>query len=215
MITRFTIFGERCSGTNYLQELITTNFDLEFTSEFGWKHFFKDDIYYDNETALFIGIIRNPIAWLNSFYQEKHHVPKENLSSLRAFLFNKWYSIDNGIIINDDKNWITNDFFKNIFELRNIKNDYLINIMPQKVKNYSLIRYEDLAEDHHKVLDQLATRFNLVPKFKQYVQITYYKQEKKRNFTGQKAIQFTQSEINTIIKKINIKQESYLGYNFS
>ena len=212
MISRYTIFGERCSGTNYLNELITANFDLTHTVDYGHKHFFKDETYHNNENTLFIGIIRNPISWLNSFYQDRHHVPKINLINLRSFLFNKWYSIEKGIIF--DKNWNTNNFFKNVFEMRSVKNDFLINIMPQKVKNYSLIRYEDLAENHSKVLSNIAIRFNLTPKYKQYVQITYYKENKTMKFAGQKVIKFTQREIDLIIKNLNLKQESYLGYNF-
>ena len=39
-IKNFTIFGERCSGTNYVQQLILKNFDTEITWKYGWKHFF-------------------------------------------------------------------------------------------------------------------------------------------------------------------------------
>ena len=38
-----------------------------------------------------------------------------------------------------DLNYITNQKYKNIFELRKLKNDYLINIMPTKVENYILV----------------------------------------------------------------------------
>lgn len=36
---KFTIFGERCSGTNFLEKAILENFELEMTNEYGWKHF--------------------------------------------------------------------------------------------------------------------------------------------------------------------------------
>ena len=39
MIKKFTIYGERCSGTNYLENLILVNFDVNLTWEYGWKHF--------------------------------------------------------------------------------------------------------------------------------------------------------------------------------
>ena len=48
-----------------------------------------------NET-LFIGIVREPIAWLDSFYKEPHHIPIHNKVSPDAFLLNEHYStIDN------------------------------------------------------------------------------------------------------------------------
>lgn len=39
MIKKVTIYGERCSGTNYLEELLTENFDVTLVWDYGWKHF--------------------------------------------------------------------------------------------------------------------------------------------------------------------------------
>ena len=39
-ITKFVIYGERCSGNNYLENVIKTNFGLELRNDFGSKHFF-------------------------------------------------------------------------------------------------------------------------------------------------------------------------------
>ena len=36
-----TIYGERCSGTNYLQQLLLLNFNVEITWVCGWKHFYR------------------------------------------------------------------------------------------------------------------------------------------------------------------------------
>ena len=76
---KFVILGERCSGTNFLEEAITQNFDITYTSEYGNKHFFCWNKYESaNEDTIFIGIIRNPIYWLNSFSKELHHIPSIN-----------------------------------------------------------------------------------------------------------------------------------------
>ena len=40
MITKFTILGERASGTTFLQHAIRENFNLSVTWEYGFKHFF-------------------------------------------------------------------------------------------------------------------------------------------------------------------------------
>ena len=40
MVNKFTIYGERCSGTNYLEEIILHNFNINVTWDYGWKHFF-------------------------------------------------------------------------------------------------------------------------------------------------------------------------------
>ena len=46
MLKKYTIYGERCSGTNYLESIININFDSNITWEYGWKHFFgfQDDV---------------------------------------------------------------------------------------------------------------------------------------------------------------------------
>lgn len=60
-IKKFTILGERCSGTNFLEQTILENFDVELTWEFGHKHFFGFHQFShnnkENET-LFIGIVK-------------------------------------------------------------------------------------------------------------------------------------------------------------
>ena len=44
LIEHVQIFGERCSGTNYLTSLIRKNFaDVEITKAFGGKHWFVKD----------------------------------------------------------------------------------------------------------------------------------------------------------------------------
>ena len=150
MIKKFTILGERCSGTNYLEELILSNFEIEITWNYGWKHFFGFYDFKQNEeenNTLFIGIVRHPIKWINSLFKEKHHIPVEN-HAINKFLFNDFYSVDtNNQIIQQDLNYITGKKYKNIFELRFLKNYYLINTMPNNVKNYILINYENLKNN--------------------------------------------------------------------
>ena len=94
-VKKFAILGERCSGTNFLEELITHNCNLLYTTEYGSKHFFCFDDYSNKNTSdtLFIGIIRNPIYWLNSFSKELYHVPEQNRKNLTTFLFNEFYSV--------------------------------------------------------------------------------------------------------------------------
>ena len=106
-IKKFAILGERCSGTNYLEEIIKINFNLEYTSEYGSKHFFcfRDYNKYNCvDETLFIGIIRNPIYWLNSFSKELHHVPEQNRKNIKAFLFNEFYSVCDEINPSNIKN---------------------------------------------------------------------------------------------------------------
>ena len=79
MFKNYTIYGERCSGTNYLKNIIDTNFDIEFTQKFGFKHFFGFSDLTNTDDILFIGIVRNPYDYLNSLYFDQHHLHKDFL----------------------------------------------------------------------------------------------------------------------------------------
>jgi hypothetical protein len=153
---KITIYGERCSGTNYLEELLLLNFDVEIVWDYGWKHFFGFHDLRNSHDTLFIGIIRNIEDWLNSLYREKHHLPKHLTETIDTYLNNTFYSFD------DDKNEImfdrninTGKRYKNIFELRLVKNKFLIEKMPILVKNYCFITYDILVNNFNDTMNKL------------------------------------------------------------
>jgi len=221
MIQYFTIYGERCSGTNFLMNAILTNFEIEFSNiKYSWKHFFGHyDFQGENkdeeDKTLFIGIIREPISWIDSFYKKMHHIPIENRKSHHLFLFNPFYSVyDNPYRedeIMEDRNLITKDRYKNIFELRKIKNNYLINDMPKKVKNYLLIRYEDIRDRYDTVLEYFHIKFKLIKKNEMYLRINNYKGIMNYLFEIQK-ISLPRNIIKVIKKNLDYEQEKSLGY---
>ena len=219
-INKFTIYGERCSGTNFLEEMMLNNFkNIKLTWEYNYKHFFGFHDFINNtnknknlDSVLFIGIIRNPIDWLYSFYTNQHQIPDEN-KELNKFLFNQFYSVkDENKTLNEmDINFITNKKYKNIFELRYVKNNYLINDMPKLVKNYILINYEDLLNNSEYLLNKIQYKFNLTFKYNQIKTINYYKKEKNIVFVPKK-VNFTNDILNKIKKNLNIEQENKLYY---
>ena len=239
-ITKFVILGERCSGTNFLEESIIHNFNITYTQEYGNKHFFCFNSYPDKnltDDTLFIGIIRNPIYWLNSFSKELHHVPECNKHSIYHFLFNNFYSVvENGknkkvnldmntihnilnrltphnkILIKEDLNYLTGKKYKNIFELRQIKNNYLMNVMSNKVNNYILINYEDLLYNFEKTVTIIKDKYNLVPKMTFFQKVKKYKKNSSYNFVQQRQIMFSHDIIELIWQNLDVEQESKLGY---
>lgn len=221
-IKRFTIMGERCSGTNYIETLFLNNFEIEIDWSFGWKHWFgfydfKHD-EYENET-LFIGIIRDPIEWIDSLYRHKHHIPPEN-HDIEKFLFSKWYSIDdknNEInyenIIYTDVNYINGENFKNIFELRKLKNYYLHHLMPKNVNNYMLINYNNFIMDPIKNLNLIKISYSLPLKNNTCENVTKYM--KTNEPYTKHTIQLNEYYINKIKENIDLEQEKELGFNIS
>ena len=160
------IYGERCSGTNYLEELLVLNFDVEIVWDYGHKHFFGFSDLTNSDDVLFIGIIRNLEDWINSLYREKHHLPSNLIENVDTFLTNTFYSItklnDDEIMsdinmneIMSDRNIDTGERYKNIYELRLVKNKYLIAKMPNLVNNYCLITYDDLVDNFLDIMNKL------------------------------------------------------------
>ena len=131
MLKRYTIYGERCSGTNYLENLININFNVNITWEYGWKHFFgfEDEKLKNSDDTLFICIVRNLPDWINSFYRQKYHLPlkyKKNMleeEKIDEFLNKEFWSFDDNNNNRDmtkeimtDRNIYTKKRYKNIFE---------------------------------------------------------------------------------------------------
>ena len=86
MLKKYTIYGERCSGTNYLENIININFDVKITWEYGWKHFFGfEDVdgssraIFDKSSKfiLFVSIISDSLCGIfNSFLSSSIHSRK-------------------------------------------------------------------------------------------------------------------------------------------
>jgi hypothetical protein len=196
MLKKYTIYGERCSGTNYLQNIININFDVEITCEYGWKHFFgfQDDKLKNSDDTLFICIVRNLPDWINSFYRTMHHLPKNLRNNINNFLNNEFYSIpdswackgyykDNYKILGEDRNVYTGERYKNIFELRHTKIKWMLEDLPNKVKNCIFIRYEDLINDFDKTLLKIKDKGLEVKKNINFpLNINYYKNDKNLKF---------------------------------
>ena len=218
MVKYFTIMGERCSGTTFLEQAIKKNFELEFIWHYGYKHFYghynynkKNPIIQNDDEVLFLGIIREPISWINSFYDKKYHIPNKNKKNIKSFLFNEFYSIDdNNNEILEDRNYENNERYKNIFEMRYLKNKYLID-HSKKVKNYILIRYEDLKYNYINLLNFIQTKFNLKRLNENFIKINSYKGQGSKLFIENK-IKLKNEIIKIIQDNLNNKQEKSLGY---
>ena len=229
---KVTIYGERCSGTNYLEELLMLNFDVEITWAYGSKHFFGFRNLSNSDDVLFIGIIRNLYDWINSLYREKHHLPlmltknednfmnnefysvyehdSENLEErhIYSFINNETYTFHEENEIITDRNIETNERYKNIFELRLVKNKFLINKMPNLVKNYCLITYEELTTNFIDIMNKLKG-YGLEKKtgIEFPLNISYYK--KNKNYTFKKKVNEISKEI---IDKMIMKDKELLFY---
>jgi hypothetical protein len=111
-----------------------------------------------------------------------------------------------------DLNYTNGQKYKNIFELRKVKNNFLMNDMNNKVKNYILINYEDLLYNFNDVLKTITTRFHLKPKMSIFVQPQKYKKSDSYQFVKQRKILLPPHIVSTIWKNLDKEQELSLGY---
>jgi hypothetical protein len=210
-MTKFvTIYGERCSGTNYLEALLKTNYDANVCWKHGWKHFFGFNDLTNTDDTLFIGIIRSPYDWINSLYRDKYHLPNINTSSIDSFLNNEFYSIfDDGREIMSDRNIYTKKRYKNIFEMRHTKNKFLIEDMPVLVKNYLLITHESLLYDFSNTMQKISSKgLNIKSDIEFPLNIVHYKKQKRKLFMVNSKPNSISKE--QVINKFNMNYEKLL-----
>lgn len=167
-IDKFVIYGERHSGTNLLEQCFKSRFGLEKTDYFGNKHFFgwtKPELITYHKSSLhtlFIGVVRNPYDWIMSMINRPHHINHHRLLDLPKFLTSEWYSTHNdGSEILTDRDYRTKCRYKNIFNMRTIKYEYLSQTMPILAHNYILLSYDTWLKNYHNYLNIISNRFNL------------------------------------------------------
>jgi hypothetical protein len=202
---KVTIYGERCSGTNYLEELLLLNFDVEIVWDYGWKHFFGFHDLSNTDNVCFIGIIRNLHDWINSFFEKQFHLP-DHLKDKKAFLNQEIYSLHADETENmTDRHIETKKRYKNIFELRHVKNRFLVDTMPTLVKNYCLITYDELLNQFTATMNKLAKYLPI--KTKMPMNISYYKKKKELPYVKK---EFNEIDIDTLLQKANLYYEKKL-----
>jgi len=162
---RFMVFGERNTGTNFLQKLIEVNFEKEFTNLIMWKHWmgFVGQKPSDISKVLAVGIIRDPINWLCSMKNSSPHA--EHMSDLDwpGFLQNQWWSKhdnpDYGYEIMEDRDFETKERYANILKMRSKKLSWILD--PPVSCPFILVRYEDLITDMPAVMTLIGQTFSL------------------------------------------------------
>jgi hypothetical protein len=107
---------------------------------------------------------------------------------------------------------LTGKKYKNIFELRQLKNSFLMDVMPNKVNNYILINYEDLLYNFNETMTLIKDKFKLKQKLPTFYKVNKYKKSDTYNFVKQREILFSVNIISTIWKHLYVEQEEKLGY---
>jgi hypothetical protein len=190
-IKYFTLFGERNSGTTYLEKLLKNMLKLEFTNEYGFKHWYIKGVeprgigntttdnqciknIKENTYTLFVVIVRNVYDWVGAMYKTPHHIKEMDRTSQLNFVKNKYISYEYRCKPKHNRYsktpWHINRNHKhpyfieeasNIIELRNMKNKHFYNLQ-NYIKNYFLIRQEHLHEDLQRMIKNYNLQYNFL-----------------------------------------------------
>ncbi|HCQ28776.1 MAG TPA: hypothetical protein DIU39_00720 [Flavobacteriales bacterium] len=141
------VFGERNSGTIYLEKLLVKNFKVDIADYFtlGWKHRLaphKEELDKIEDDIIYLILVKNPYAWLRSMHRKPYH--QEQLKQLS---FNQFIEFPYGDYENPVKMW--NAKYRAYLHM----NEY--------AKNFALIKYEELLETPEEILSGLKEKFNL------------------------------------------------------
>ncbi|RJE86491.1 hypothetical protein D3P04_07130 [Paracoccus onubensis] len=174
----YQVFGERCSGTNYLDQILNENFKIKAVHHYGWKHGFPTmpGIW---RQSLCVVITRAPFDWLRRFYRTPYEMDP-NMSELgfSEWIRSPWHSICRPRIqgwekwgmqfipnlgrhpLQLDRHPIEGRAFSSVCEMRTLKYRAWFGLK-NRASNFLFIRYEDLNRDPVGLLSDIQSTFQL------------------------------------------------------
>ena len=181
-ITKFFVISERCSGSNYINSLMSKNFQI-CDQPIGHKHFppwydlppehFSGNPQYytfnDVEEFLFIVIFRNPYDWVRSFHQNPWHADRSLWKiPFSKFIREPWKINVRDPVMNEQRkfsSWVDlnpdNGLpFENVFALRTAKIKNMLRIK-EKAPNVYFVNYETVRDHPIEVLEEIKSLFAL------------------------------------------------------
>gem|GEM_PF-3972142 len=173
-LKKIQIFGERNSGTNYLEHLVSRNIkNAQITWELGWKHWFPAlDLGFDRSILVLV-IHRNVIDWVKSMWCNPWHLPthitklnfdrflREPLAPMAQNSSKSGSEVNKYGHVVYERNPKTNLFFDNLIKLRSEKINSFIRLgisFPQ----VEHILYEHLNSNPQACLNKLSEKHALV-----------------------------------------------------
>lgn len=168
--SRIAILAERCSGSNFVENLILSNFENLKPDRSIHKHFppwmWKDR---KRDAILYIVIFRNPYDWLRSLHRIPHHAARSLCKiPFEQFIRSQWsLNAQDPVIMKlgdptADRQPFTGLPFKNVIELRTEKIKTMLQIR-NRVENIYYINYETVRAFPRKVLKEIQQIYSLKP----------------------------------------------------
>ncbi len=196
---RFQVYGQRCSGTNALIKLLERNLeDLEFTEEFGFKHWLVPPEVEIPDDVFVIVIARQVDQWLRSLHAMPWHAhPDLKNMEFGEFIRAEWRSVWDedfwgideehpkfGQPIEEEVCSQTGLPFPNAIAMRTAKLRNWTDVA-FRAAGHALLTHSDLVFRPEQVVERVASA-SRARKSREFVPVSTYK--------GQDARQFVASE---------------------
>lgn len=227
-LTRYRLYGERCSGTNFLRALIARNLpDLAFSNSYNWeKHDFVNPAFcHDDELGLVI--VRGALDWLKSIYRNPHQAgywfkPLD----FSDFIRHEWSSIFNTQLISGqitaevagrefmlDRHPLTGARIANVVELRNLKLRSQLKVR-HLYRNWMILRYEEVRDDPAAFVSALA-RLTRQKAAEELVPVNEdMAQSAAAGRRNQLYAEMTPDDLTFIAASLDLSQEHWLGFDY-
>jgi len=202
---KIKIFGERNTGTNYLQQLILANleaevmgggvpvkrgwmrspllfdllFDLRFSHLLGWKHSFPNHrrirAREDLSNILFVTLTKNPYPFLVSLFNRPYHYHGKKPADFALFLKQEWKMLK--------RENAPVKAYPSPVHLWNEKNRAYLTLKMAFPENTLNITYEQLVEDPGKVIGHLSEVYRFGRFTNELVNVTSSTKNDNKSFT--------------------------------
>lgn len=222
-IKRFQIYGERCSGTNFLITLMERNVaNASFTEEYGFKHWFVPGTLTLPADTLGLVIAREPHAWLQSLHEHAwHHPPEVKALGFSDYVRAEWRCVwdDPWLGVGpDDLRWqtemmherhpVTGERVRDALAMRALK-ARSFDALGARSPAWAAVRYEDLRADPEGFLDALsAWGLERGP----YEPIHTYKGDGDQAFVPKRRAPLSEADAAWVAARLDPEAEAALGY---
>jgi len=141
------VYGERNTGTIYLEWLLKKNFDIQIpdTPKAGWKHRLapsQEEINSLENEIYYVCLVKNPYSWLLSMHKRPYMHEELKKLSFDEFLQYSYGDYRNPIVMWNKKN-------KSYIEMSNY------------ARYHIMVKYEDLLQNISNPLNSIAKTFNM------------------------------------------------------
>jgi hypothetical protein len=223
-IHRIQIYGERCSGTNYLECLISQNLrGVQIRWDFGWKHYFPHVGAADTTDCLFVIVYRNPFDWLRSLHRNPWHAaPDLRGLTFSEFIRREWWCIwdEHAHVLPGDRSYgtemlherhpVTQQRFANVIQMRSAK-VFGWESLRSRIESSLYIRYEDLSANPEQFITTMSEGFG-IEKTPLFRDVNTYK-GLGSNFVPAAYDEIHEEDLNHIVAHLDVELENDIGYD--